>query len=98
MRARRVEDIFNAADAQPGDFDLVRDRTGAYRSMGFRCPACATVAALTLHRVGEPAPGDRGPVWQWNGGEDRPTLTPSVIHAGTCGWHGWLREGQWESV
>lgn len=44
--------------------------------------------------------------WDWNGDVEKPTLSPSV-HAlpaepknqypGRIGWHGWLRNGIWES-
>ena len=44
--------------------------------------------------------------WDWDGNVEKPTLTPSV-HAlpaepkgdypGRIGWHGFLRNGRWES-
>ena len=37
------------------------------------------------------APGaDR--VWEWDGNEDKPTLTPSIHAPGQ--WHGWMRAGR----
>lgn len=32
------------------------------------------------------------PAWQWDGNEDKPTLTPSVNAEGI--WHGWVRAGR----
>jgi Family of unknown function (DUF6527) len=32
------------------------------------------------------------PSWQWDGNEDKPTLTPSVHLPGR--WHGWFRAGR----
>lgn len=34
-------------------------------------------------------------VWQWDGNEERPTLHPSIDCHGA--WHGWLRDGRFES-
>ena len=31
-------------------------------------------------------------VWQWDGNEEKPTLTPSILFNGS--WHGWLRNGR----
>jgi hypothetical protein len=37
------------------------------------------------------APG--GPrIWGWDGNEDKPTMTPSILVPGQ--WHGWLRSGR----
>lgn len=37
--------------------------------------------------------GDR--VWGWDGNEDKPTLTPSILAPGL--WHGYLRAGELQS-
>lgn len=45
--------------------------------------------------------------WDWDGNIEKPTLHPSVNakpaephgdYPGRVGWHGWLRNGRWESV
>jgi hypothetical protein len=41
-------------------------------------------------QTGRPVNG--GHSWEWDGNEDRPTLTPSVNSVG-C-WHGWIRAGR----
>jgi Family of unknown function (DUF6527) len=38
-------------------------------------------------------------VWNWDGNEAAPTLSPSVHCVGVgCGWHGFIRNGMLESV
>lgn len=83
---------------------FLRDRTaGSFRvgpidsegelSFWYCCPCgCNAVAPLAAGRGFKP--GD-APSWQWNGSYERPTLYPSVNHVGH--WHGWLRNGVWES-
>lgn len=57
------------------------------------CPCgCGSIAPLIAGSGFKPADG---PSWNWNGSTDAPTLTPSVHHRGH--WHGWLRNGVWES-
>lgn len=42
-----------------------------------------------------PADEEPHPSWEYDGKEDRPTLTPSVHYIGR--WHGWFRAGRMES-
>lgn len=42
--------------------------------------------------VGPRAPEFLGPVWDWDGNEDRPTVTPSVWVHGR--WHGFITAGR----
>ena len=37
-------------------------------------------------------PINGGHSWEWNGNEDKPTLSPSVNSIGN--WHGWVRAGR----
>lgn len=59
--------------------------------MAYVCPCgCGgkgTIRFDTVH--------DNG--WAWDGNVEKPTLSPSVKQV-TCGWHGWLRNGRWDSV
>ena len=32
--------------------------------------------------------------WDWDGNVDEPTLSPSILNR-PCGWHGYLRKGEW---
>lgn len=43
-----------------------------------------------------PVIGDRK--WNWNGDKVNPTLTPSILIIGACGWHGFLTNGEWRTV
>ncbi len=36
-----------------------------------------------------------GRYWDWDGNEDKPTLTPSINAVGS--WHGWVRAGRMAS-
>lgn len=51
--------------------------------------------------VGQAKPVE-GPSWQWDGNEDKPTLSPSLWHWKNTGrpeeWHGWIRSGRMVSV
>jgi len=58
----------------------------------FQCPCgCRSVGGVRVAGSG---------AWQWNGSRDKPTVSPSVLlyeadqrpH-----WHGYLRNGVWES-
>lgn len=49
----------------------------------------------------------RGATWRWDGNRDAPTLTPSINclaqlengqPAAGCGWHGFLKNGQFEEA
>ena len=55
-----------------------------------KCPGCGKESACDERK------GDNHPSWVM----DRATNTwqPSVHHSKGCGWHGYLRNGQWESV
>lgn len=35
-----------------------------------------------------------GPVWQWDGNAEAPTLTPSLRRLDGCKWHGFLTAGE----
>lgn len=57
------------------------------------CPCgCGHVGRLHVGEATKPA---ESPSWAWTGGREAATLMPSVHHVGH--WHGWLRNGVWES-
>ena len=50
------------------------------------------IIAVPIHTASEKP---KRPVsWQWNGSEDRPTLTPSLLVQGVNAWHGFVTDGQ----
>lgn len=90
VKAQLVEDI-DAVRAQPGAFEFYVDHgdDGSVAGMIYCCPCgCGVTGALAFR----PRPS---PSWEWDGNRHAPTLSPSVHHVGH--WHGWLRNGIWES-
>lgn len=69
-----------------------KDSDGA-QQFWFFCPCgCGHLTWLTVGDKFKPA---EGPSWEWDGNLSQPTLSPSVHRVGH--WHGWLRNGVWES-
>jgi len=99
VEARRV-DVVNS-EVPPGSFKFYAAGGSVYAKYGaaddrqpdgmiYACPCgCRNVGVLPFK------PG-ASPSWAWNGDRDAPTLEPSVWDKGH--WHGWLRNGVWESV
>lgn len=89
LRADKVSGSIWFSDAQ-------RDRVC---SMWFWCPSGS--GQLCRITVGiEHKSHINSPTWNWNGNEENPTLSPSVNNLPsevTPGWHGWLRDGYWET-
>lgn len=55
------------------------------------CPCgCKAVSSIPIVR-----PGNTGEGWEWDGNEVLPTLKPSIFRHISCGWHGFLRKGEW---
>jgi hypothetical protein len=47
-----------------------------------------------------PLSGGKGPIWQWDGNRDVPTISPSIRVCDSDGerWHGFFRNGKLETV
>ncbi len=77
----------------PGSFRIDGpDEDGDY-DFYYCCPCgCGSIGLLFVGKNVKPAVS---PSWTWNGSLEKPTLHPSVHHIGH--WHGWLRDGVWES-
>lgn len=77
-----------------GEFKYYTDsgiKPGVIAGMRFVCPCgCGGKSSLRFDTVY--ASG-----WAWDGNMDKPTVSPSVKQL-VCGWHGYLRNGRWESV
>lgn len=82
-----------------GDIDQVHANAGAFEyyregerfpaGMIYCCPCgCGATGALAFRP-------HESPSWEWDGNHEKPTLSPSVHHVGH--WHGYLRNGVWES-
>lgn len=74
-------------EAEPGQFEI----TGG--SVLLACPGCGHVGCM---RVGNPKPG-ASPSWAMTGDPAAPTFSPSINCVGCCGWHGFLKNGVFES-
>lgn len=97
MIAEKVTGMDEVKDGPDGCFSftvLYRDPSKK-AGIEFKCPCgCGLVGYLPINGEGRP-----GPSWDWDGDEESPTLSPSVYNTGfPCKWHGWLRNGKWESV
>lgn len=72
--------------------EVERGDEGTFR---FICPCgCGAYCAIRVRAGRKP---EASPSWTYNGKPLAPTLHPSVNRL-DCGWHGWLRDGYWESV
>ncbi|MBM2294691.1 hypothetical protein JQX09_22505 [Sulfitobacter pseudonitzschiae] len=79
----------------PGSIFVNHPNGAQLAQLWFYCPCgCGDLSMIDVGHKFKPD-GDR-PTWDWNGEMSRPTLSPSV-HNLNCGWHGWLRDGYWES-
>lgn len=79
----------------PGSFCLQARSDPSKSEFVYLCPCgCGVTGRLLVARDTKPS-GPR-PSWLLSGPEGTPTLEPSVNHVGH--WHGWLRNGYWESV
>lgn len=86
---RRVAD--EDATVQLGDFYWYIDQINGERYIMMLIP-CVSRANYTHCNIPvRPAKLENGHSWEWDGNEDKPTLTPSVHAVGV--WHGWIREG-----
>ena len=66
----------------------------------FVCPCgCGIIHMVRVYRGSDPVPSIAlGPRWLWDGNEHAPSLTPSLNMDRSCGWHGWLNDGDFGSV
>ena len=80
----------------PGSFHIDLTQGGPKcAAFWFFCPCgCDGPSRIPIGLRVKP---ETAPSWSWNGSLSEPTLSPSV-HQLNCGWHGWLRDGYWESV
>lgn len=88
----------------PGAFCYTGEGPGSFPGgIVFACPCgCGDVSGIPIGTD----PAALGPAWLWDGNREAPTLTPSLLKSGGtprpgrpagCGWHGWLRAGEFES-
>jgi len=81
-------------NGQLGDWAFMTDAAGV-RYLLFRSPD-GTERGWLSHIPLSPE-AKPGPVWQWDGNEAAPTITPSIHRMPSWnkpGWHGWMRQGE----
>ena len=76
-------------DLVQGSFHAVERSDGTMAGFQFICPCgCGNESWLPF--------GTAEGGWTFDRNLEAPTLWPSVNNTGMpCGWHGWLRNGQW---
>jgi hypothetical protein len=76
--------VLNGEMNKPGDFCFDESKTNLYLWLpGENNPDCIPIIRGTC---GVPR------IWGWDGNEDKPTITPSILATGQ--WHGYLRDGR----
>lgn len=94
MKAAQFIDFDDFRDSgQAGSICFMENVEAGVQGFGIKCAGCGHESYLTVD--GE----SHG--WKWDGNREHPTLTPSVFHTkekGGCGWHGYLRSGEWVPV
>jgi hypothetical protein len=83
----RVADDDAVHEGVPGSF-CVETLASGQRVMWHKLPD-GNGGLLRLRPV---VSGEQHPSWEWDGNEEKPTLTPSVHLPGR--WHGWFRAGR----
>ena len=79
-------------DLPPGSAMWCRGLDGKIACLHFTCPCgCGEFGSVPV------APGYGGHMWNWNGNETEPTLTPSIQKLGACRWHGYLTDGEFKT-
>jgi hypothetical protein len=71
----------------------------ARRVLHLGCPGCGGAHRIIVEKLADPS----GPLWEWDGSLDAPTLSPSILVQWTWGeqrlerrCHSFLRAGRWE--
>ena len=95
VRAIKVDHIRGPGGEHPGAVEF-RRMPGRDNICGiaFRCPCgCGFQSYMPVHSPGAEPTGR--PEWAFNGSEEAPTTTPSILQSGLpCKWHGYLTNGE----
>lgn len=97
-------------EAEEGDVWASRTQSGTLIGYGLTCPAqnCMQGMHFWTHTIDCKLPLDHGPDWSWTGSPEAGDLSasPSLMIVteingqpiDSCGWHGFLTNGQMRSV
>ena len=93
LPGQHVPSVLEDEITEPGSFSYFVDGTDKIAGLLFLCPCgCGEKGSLDF-RANNP---DKHPSWMWDGNEDHPTLSPSVLKTSGCKWHGHLVAGVWK--
>lgn len=94
---RRVDPppLENRPAPQVGDFYWWQDKQGR-RSLLLAVPWPAREGRAVWSRWAVTEPNENGALWEWDGNEEKPTLSPSLHWPGI--WHGWVKAGIMETA
>lgn len=72
----------------------VNDLSDTYTVLQFICPGCATLGGTGLHMLPVNTM-DHSPSWDWNGDQEKPSLSPSILTSMGEGrvCHSFLKDG-----
>lgn len=82
-------------DGQAGDFYYVHNSSGQKVGLVSCLPNARDVGDPTWGITMFSPHGEPGRSWTWDGNLEKPTLTPSIHRVGH--WHGYLRDGFFQS-
>lgn len=96
MKATIVDDIDKTTE--PGAIEIryypeaAGDEAGKIAGLASNCPGCGKPGWVPLKQKKQSE-------YDWQLVQLEPlTIHPSVNCVGCCGWHGWLKNGEWISV
>jgi len=92
IKAKLSEDA--VSDERAGVYQFSYGQDGGKVGLILRCPGCREVSFLPFRS------GIHSEEWNLLN-EDPIELTPSIHHdtkLGGCGWHGWLRNGEFQRL
>ena len=70
-------------EPRPNGWAIRKYHEGEVGGIAFDCPGCGSDCWVPINTP-------KG--WKWDGNEESPTLTPSILNR-CCGWHGYLTAG-----
>jgi len=77
-------------EPRPNGWAIRKYPDGRPGGVAFDCPGCGDDSYVPIDK-------EFNDGWTWNGNEEKPTLTPSLLQR-CCGWHGYLTDGEFVSL